>query len=191
MSVTTVQVAERTKRCTRCGEVKPWSQYYPLTRWEDGTKRTVRPRCKACETAVTLERRRNDPALHERVKAYHRERHRRVLADPERAAERRDYQRQWYHRTRGNGGEHRRQTVDIGGSSRLPAAPFAEWLRGIEHRYESRMEMADALGTDESLLRRVLSGEKPGVSLDTVDRALLNVGDGTTLDMLYPLEEAA
>lgn len=82
-----------------------------------------------------------------------------------------------------------RRSVDEVGEERvplLPAEPFRAWLEDRLPSYSGPTAMADKLGIDETSVRRVLRGDKPSVSLDTVDRALINEGS-TSLDDLYPL----
>ena len=80
----------------------------------------------------------------------------------------------------------------------MASGPFRAWLLERLHRYEHIQAMAEDIGMDETVLRRVLRDPtKKFVALDTVDRALLNVGDGTRIDDLYgppiptPMENAA
>lgn len=174
------------KRCTRCQAVKPWSDFYPLTCWEDGSSRTVRPRCKRCEIQGAMERRRSDPKTYELWKAGLRRHHARVLADPERAAQRRDYQREWYHRTKGKGkGKvHVRpsiaQATQHGGPT-IDATAFTEWLRSFNANAE---EIARQTGMEPRRVRSLLNGEQTRVELDTVDRALCGYGRPDLLDTL-------
>lgn len=51
-----IAVAERTKRCALCHEVKPWPEYRAHTRWPDGSTRYPRWACRPCENAREAER---------------------------------------------------------------------------------------------------------------------------------------
>ena len=44
------------KRCSRCGETKPWSAYHPRARNADQVVTAVRPRCRLCESLTAQER---------------------------------------------------------------------------------------------------------------------------------------
>jgi hypothetical protein len=57
MSHTTVMCAPM-KRCTKCGELKPESEFYPAPGCKDG----LRGRCKSCHLANTKARYAQDPA---------------------------------------------------------------------------------------------------------------------------------
>lgn len=36
------------KVCTRCNQLKPLSEFWPATKWPDGTTRTLRSHCRTC-----------------------------------------------------------------------------------------------------------------------------------------------
>lgn len=86
-------LAERTKRCTRCEKVKPWSAYYACKKWEDGTMRVPQSRCKDCMAEVMRERRPRDSAEREWHKAWQRKAYQRWKRDPEWLATRRERDR--------------------------------------------------------------------------------------------------
>lgn len=73
-----------TKRCSKCGEIKPLDQFKPRKESPDGR----RAECRTCRNAVErircAHRRKNDPAYLEKARAASRENARRYYADPER-----------------------------------------------------------------------------------------------------------
>ena len=109
----------------------------------------------------------------------------------------REYQRFWTEAKRRERGARPRQfgprskrAPDGERTPKVPAAPFREWLLARRHKYDSLVDMAVALGVDESVLRKVLAGEKPTLYATTVDRALTNEGN-TLWWELYDDEEMA
>lgn len=171
-----------TKRCPRCQTVKPWSDFTPRTRWEDGTVRNVQANCKACNAELCREwRRRRGESPDTR-----RQRQNRWVAnlDPERKAIRRDVSREWWrrklgvepqnYRTRGRA-QHGGPTVD--------PTPFVEWLRSFN---VNPQQTARIVGMEPRRVRSLMNGEQARVELDTVDRALCNYGRPDLLNILYP-----
>lgn len=88
-------MAERHKICTRCGERKPWSQYYAAARWPDGTMRRPGSRCKECDLARLRQRDKENP---EAKRTRQREWARKQWQDPEARAILRDQRRQAFRR---------------------------------------------------------------------------------------------
>ena len=73
------------------------------------------------------------------------------------------------------------------GRVKLPAEPFARWLRrNVPEGVHERNLWALAHGLDDSQLRRLLRGEQKLVHIDTVDRTFL--GRPYMLEELYPYE---
>lgn len=155
------------------------------TRWEDGSPRNVQANCKACNAVLCREwrrRRGEDPEK--------RARQNRWLAslDPERKAVIRDRQKLWWRRKAGTTPDHYREHRPQHGGPTVPAPPFATWLLTLG---SSAAEIARRTELNERRVRSVIGQEQERVELDTVDRALLAVGDGTTLDDLYDAKELA
>lgn len=65
------------KKCTKCGELKPLSDYSP----KKTTKLGVQPSCKECAARWYRERYNNNPAMREAKKAYSRENPSRAAKD--------------------------------------------------------------------------------------------------------------
>ena len=79
---------------------------------------------------------------------------------------------------------------DRGAHVLLPVSPFKEWLDRRVAAGEELGLIADRAGVPDRALRRVRSGEHDRVSLDTVDRVLLDANE--RVEDLYPeLERAA
>ena len=66
----------------------------------------------------------------------------------------------------------------------LDADPFYEWLVALKGKYGT-MEAARRCGISDRHVRRAVAGEHSRVTLDLVDRALVNEGS-TMLWELYP-----
>lgn len=81
---------EPSRVCTRCGERKPWSEFYAKVKWPDGTTRQPQSRCKRCFAEIHAQRKRDNPewwARNERKRARNR--------TPEQRAEKRVYNREY------------------------------------------------------------------------------------------------
>lgn len=176
---------EPTKVCARCKQRKPYSAFSTRTRWEDGTPRTVIAYCRPCANAKRKENYRKHPESKGEACRRWREK---VKQDPERVADYREkqriYNRMWHLRH----GYRVGRLTRIGGSPSVDAAPFVAWLQTLG---TSSREIAEACGMADGTVRALLRGDRVSVYLDTVDAALLHANTLTTLDELYPLEDAA
>lgn len=186
MSRSLLRTTERTKRCPRCQTVKPWSDYTARARWDDGTVRNVQANCKACNAALCREWRRTRGEHPDKRRA----RQNRWLAnlDPERKAVILDRQKVWWRRKAGTTPDRYRPERRQRRGPTLPVAPFAAWLSTLG---SSPAVIARATELNERRIHSVIKGEQERVEMDTVDRALLAVGDGTTLEDLYDSQELA
>ncbi len=171
---------ERTKRCARCGEVKPWSAYRSRTRWEDGSTRTVRPYCRPCENAYRIEL-----GINARAARAYRERKKRE--DPDFMQRCRDIRRMDYAmKAHAEGRSYTPivRAVEHERGLRVPIGPFRDWLRERLPHHETLGELADAIASSERALYRWLY-EHQNVIVDNVHRALVAEGS-TELWELYP-----
>lgn len=150
------------KRCSRCGEEKPWALFSPKRWWPDGSVRSVYSSCRKCNAAMARERwkrRRRPRSKEEKMRDAQWKRRRRAQMRVERA------DRDW-----------------------LPAEPFRRWLRSlIEDEGEGIGEIADRAGLQSRTLYRVLHENEGRVALRVVDCCL--VAHGWHLHQLYPLDE--
>lgn len=171
-----------TKRCARCQTVKPWSDYTPRARWEDGSVRNVQANCKACNAELCREWRRTKGEAPEA----RRRRQNRWLAnlDPERKAIILDRQKVWWRRRAGTTPDQYREgrRAKHGGPT-IDATAFTEWLRSFNANAE---EIARQTGMEPRRVRSLMNGEQARVELDTVDRALCGYGRPDLLNVLYP-----
>jgi len=71
---------------------------------------------------------------------------------------------------------------------RVPVGPFRDWLQEQVARTDQRV-LADRWGVHDRQLYRVLHESTDWVSIDLVDKCLLNTP--TLLEDLYPLEPAS
>lgn len=183
------------KVCAGCGERKPWCEYHAHRKWDDGTMRTPKSQCKRCMNARTQEQRRagkwRNPQTHT---DYSRRYYRDLMADPERAAIRRDQQRE-ARRTRANVPPSRFRTSRYMRGHEPPvllmAAPFADWVSHVMARDDATMvELAARWGLSDTTLYKLRSGRRETVELATVEAAL--TADGTCLvSDLYDDQELA
>ncbi len=169
--------AEPTKVCCNAGcpwGRRPWSAFYQTTHKSGRTYRSGR--CKECHRDWLRVHR--DTPEH---RARHAARERRRL-DPIRRAARAE----------------RARLAKLAARRRLPAAPFAAWVRevvippgaslsdpGVADVAARRLGMEEVRG--ERLLRRLRDGQR-WVLLSTVDKAVTAWGDTGALDRMYPLE---
>lgn len=174
----------RVRRCVDCGQTKPWGEYYPRKKWEDGTMRVPESRCKACslkrlnDYAATVPRRPRDQRWYQRVKA-----------DPERYAIRLEHNRARHRRNRGTRPENYRgiHRLDYQGSGRgqpVPdPQPFIDWLRTLGDDAE---QIGAECGIDPAQVRKYLSGAMVPTER-TVDRAVTFAEQTHRLNELLPL----
>lgn len=187
--------------CEHKGRPQPWSAFSPDCYEPDGvTVRGVQCYCRPCKarhnrryrTAWSQERKAR--AL-ENQRNYRRDRRN---SDPEWAARIREYDRIWRDAKRAERGLKRGRIQSpsvVDAARRLDAAPFAEWLRKQRGKYESTLEMGQAIGYDASGIRKFLDGTYTRVTEDTVSSVAAYVDEPFLLAELYPelyeFEEAA
>lgn len=180
-SNTASKPVEPTKVCKGpCGQRKAWSAFYRTGKGHPDTF------CKRCKNARRAEHFRAHPELKAEQNRAH---HERMMADPERAAIRREQKRSAARRRNGTPAsrylaERRKVPVDRG--RLVDPAPFAGWLAGRVTR-TTRKQLAMELGMPERLVRALLLGEQDMVYLSTVDAALTAAGDVDALNDLYPV----
>lgn len=76
---------------------------------------------------------------------------------------------------------------------RLNSEPLGEWIVGCLRRdpWLTLAQISGWFDVDEAVVRRWVSGERPTVDLDTVDRAFCRMGDPGLLNELWPVAVAA
>lgn len=177
------------KRCSKCGETKPLSEFHWSTRKPKGKQATRRPEsaCKVCKLAQNKETRERerlqgkdayarwtqwwerkrvkDPAYYQRFLERKRERE---------AIKRREEGCRVLERP-GQGGR----------GSLLATEPLALFLED-EMKGRSFQAISEAAGINQRQLTTILSREYPTVSLRTVDRFLTGLGAPEALSILYP-----
>src|ERR1700755_2485138 len=84
-------MTEPRKKCSVCLVVKPWSDYWAAARWPDGSMQRPQYRCRECVRANRRARRAADP---ETFRKRDQRDWRKLMADPERRARRRETQRE-------------------------------------------------------------------------------------------------
>lgn len=178
-----------TRMCSRCREIKPLDleHFYREPHGCAGLK-TI---CKVCHNERTDAWARANPEKRRASdRASKRRGYQRMKDDPERIGNRRTYEREW-HRTRlgimdrperWKRGKRQIESTGRAGCPAVPVGPFAEWLRTVGDNGEA---IAARTGMSPRRVWSVLNGEQESVEVDTVDRAILTVGDGTTFDDIY------
>lgn len=206
---------DRKKVCPACETEKPWRDFYPLTRWPDGLVKSVRSKCKLCESAIAQARWREQVAaadreafLAERRRYYHERR----AIDPGFVANLRLHSREYTRWRYWNDPEFRAQniarSVAFNRSARgralqqrrrararrerqrepnvqLESRPWQEWLLEFRREFETTTDLARHIGFDEATVRRWLDGGE-GVTLDRADRVLTHIGEPGLLMVLWP-----
>lgn len=161
-------LAERTKVCSACGEVKPWGDYYAKAKGPGGVMRQPHSRCKRCHVAAMR-------VVNRRARAKRRQ-------DPERHAIFIVRTREWKRRRNGVTPDRYRQSRYMREAGlrrddppRLDPAPFLAWVD------RARPTLSPS---DSRTLLRLRSGEQEKVSIDVVDR--ITLAHGASIDDLYP-----
>lgn len=186
----------KTRKCSGpCGRILPldFAYFYRERLGCEGFK----SRCRDCHNEQTREiaaRKKDDPRERERKRRNKRDSYARMVADPERLARRRTFEREWHRKAKGytNTKRSKHQPVVVtdgrGTSSweSVDAGPFADWLRSIRPEFDTVRAMGTALGVDDSTLAKVMNGTKTTVAFSTVDRALCAYGRPDLLNSLYP-----
>jgi hypothetical protein len=186
-----------------------WDEFHAKEKWEDGSKRTVQSYCKVCQLQRQRELNGSQPrqpadldARREQKRQWYAKNKAKILAqkraryaelkkDPHWMRRKRENDRlsAWSYRRRKGIPEreykNERATVVQLESSRINAEPFAQWLEALSHEVEGTQELAFRTGLLERTIRRILTREFKSVSMDLIDRALLNEGS-TCLWELYP-----
>lgn len=203
------------KECVHCGEWKPVdSDFNVKTREPDGTPLTWQSYCQPCATIMNRERKGYRPRkpklteaqLADRRRERYRTRMRRMRKDPQRLAAWREQVRlkeklrreragakQYPPRRRQNGRRVANPWVPasakrLDGVDLVNAAPFAAFIHR-EFPGTTCLDIAEAMGTTDRSIRRLLSGVEPHVTLAWVDRCLtLGMGRPDLLNTIYPLE---
>jgi len=174
-------MAEPVRVCTKCEERKPWSAFSPRSYWEDGTLRNVHGKCKACLAERARAYRKRDPENTREIKIRYLEKLRRDRRRYRRYLEKQREYNATYNEKSGrvqNPGIRRKPEV----ATTLPCEPFTEWL---QKTFDTVGEAYNTTGIDSSAMSRYYNGSQPGVSIETVERALLSVG--AHIDEVYPV----
>lgn len=184
------------KRCTRCGVVKDNSEFYRYSRTLKSGEihHYLRSYCKSCERSRTAAWKNRKKQRGEWTD-YLRERKRKIMSDPRKAARLRRQQRESATVARRRKGmrayavQHRYQ--ENGDGPRLPIEPFSAWLAG-QCVNKSVADIAHRTGYDERYIRRLISKKSSRgksvqkVSLDVVDRICVSLGHPDQMSVLYP-----
>lgn len=184
-------MAEPTKRCARCREPKPWSDFHAKVKWPDGTMRQPHSRCKRCQNSAVTARqakwRREHP---EEARAFDKARWARLKANPERLAVKHDVDRRSMAAQRRASGiaprryRGKRDNATLRGDF-LPAAPLASFLSEYVARVGGIEQAAWAMGYKaDKTLRSILHGQE-FVTERVADQMLQAAGE-MTLGDLYP-----
>lgn len=181
------------KRCAMCGIVKPWADFHTKTNWPDGSPRTVHAYCKRpCFQQYTNDwhkrKRASDPNWQKdrRSRQYVK-----LRSDAERWAATLDRQREWARRRYGYQRD-LRNASDVGPSVLLSSAPFGRWLREIQSREGiDKRALAIRVGLGYRSLTAYMSGERADVELVRVERAIIEEGTATLMDVYPELYEGA
>jgi hypothetical protein len=169
---------EPSRVCPRCRERKPFSAFYPRTRWPEGTVRTVAAYCRPCNAAKRREWARAHPGAHAQAMRRYRKK---LAQDPARLAAYQEGRRFHARDAAQREGSQVGRMTDIGPPPLLPALPFVEWLR----EYPTIAAASAATLLPPRRLSELRRGAHRHVRFDTVDRACINAG--MPLDLLYPL----
>lgn len=175
------------KTCADCDERKSWSEFWPKTKWPDGSMRQPHAYCKDCwrerSRAWKARRRRERPDL---VQASDRAVYARVKRDPRRLARRREINRDTQRRKKNIPPERWRiLPVDAERQDRLPIGPFREWLNCEIEARGSMALVGDLAGIAERTIYRWLN-EADNVEIDSADRVLCACDQPEVLRELYP-----
>lgn len=177
---------EPTKVCSICNDRKPWSAFYPAP---TGSPRWA---CIKCETAAAAKRLRDRrKANPEPFREAQRRRYRENRQNPEWVAERRDRDRRRAERARRAKGVPERakrgpSNAPLVSRESVDAGPFREWMRYIMNRDGvTASTVGDEYGVPSTIMRKIERGDQERVEVSTVERALMNEGSMTLMD-LYP-----
>lgn len=159
----------RTKRCPHCGIEKAWALFSPARYWPDGTVRTVKTYCRACEPEVYAEAR----------KAY-KKRNRQRLSDESREWKRR--RREQLRREQGRG-------------AHLPVEPFRAWLERVKAEEDSLVSLAQDAGVHPDTLGKICGEDGRAVAgkrfvSESIAEAVV-CARGLRLDDIYKEDLAA
>lgn len=178
------------KKCTRCKKWKDSGEFSRVSKFIkaiNGPKQYLLPTCKQCER----EKHRARPR--EQVRANNRRAAAKISADPERAAKRREYQREWAAQKR------RKMGIPVGTArvvnqkergEKLPLEPFSNWLREF-CKDTSVEEVAIRAGVEPKQIRRWISmfdrnyGEIQSISVQAVDEFFISLGMPNEMAILY------
>jgi len=158
------------KRCSLCGETKPWAKFSPRRYWPDGSVRVVSSHCTACKSKLSGPR-----------KAKMRE------EQPERWARYKASQADWQRRNRRAVAAERAAASHAG--PRLPVGPIREFLQQQLDSGRGMAEMADLCDVPERAIYRLLH-EHEHVSLHLADTIITRL-DGRLYDVYTELGELA
>jgi hypothetical protein len=179
-----------TKRCTKCGEVKPISAFsvrrFPLKSGFIAIRPL--PSCKPCKAREVKERRERRMAEGVDVAAIQRVYNARRLRTPEI----REYHREWSAIRRRKEGVVERgpnaKTPEGRGKS-LPLEPIAKLLREEVKRRGNVQIVAAACGLNPRRINGICREEEKGVTLRVIDAILTGLGMPEELPRLYPEED--
>src|SRR3954454_16657678 len=190
------------KNCARCTRWRSILDYYVRTHDVDGNPLGFQTICKACQAEVSRVsagmirrgkpyQKRKPPMTKGQKAAKRRRRYKKLMKNPEYAADRREYARIYAEAKRREAGVPvREKTIanrEIEESPRLSTVPLKRW---IEHKLNNGYKgnlgaLALACKSDSSLLNKIRTDHFASVSVSMVDSMLLSEGS-TNLPELYP-----
>lgn len=140
-----------TKRCSGCGETKPWAKFPPALYNEDGSVHSVQSRCTRCSGSRREYQRewakRNADRTRARRNALQRKRRARLRISREPQS-----------------------------GPRLSLDGFLVWLAKAEQEHDGLLPVADLVGIDEAVLRRKRDGREQHVTLRVADQCFTRTG---------------
>lgn len=191
----TLRLVEKHKTCPACGLWKPWSEFYPASKWEDGTTRAPQTYCKPCGNTIRTE-------AHRAMKgaALEASRGKRRARAAKMTPEQRERKREV---GRLSAAKRRRERAQVASEYKprprrlvageqnvwLPIAPLRERIAAETARI-GQAAFAELVGVPErTVFRWLYEGEK--IELSFADRVALAIEGPWLLNELYPLEIAA
>ena len=195
-----VEIILGRKNCTRCKRWLHLHEFHVRVRHPDGSAKSYQTACKACQRTISRVQKgirargipyeaRKDITRKEKL-ANRRARYSVLMQDPQRVADRREYNRIYAEAKRREAGITRRNFKNKtlpGFGELLPIEPLAHWFeKKLSNGYKGEPgRLALRCGINERALSRILNGEQDQVTEDFVDKVLMAEGS-THLWEVYP-----
>lgn len=158
---------DKKKRCPRCRKVKPIEDYS----WRNKAKGLRSSYCKPCRVVMHREYTQGSPERQERERQRQREHYKKVRADPEAYAARREYDRAMAKLRR------KAAKTDPAIAERLAAA-HRRWWEGVKADPERHAAHLENRRIDQALRRERETGESKAFALRDVSMSKSNRGKG-------------